>query len=227
VVLRDDRRTLKYRVDLFHLLIAQQAELHGPDVFLHLRDRLKAGDGNSPLAARPDPGQGDLRLCSTIAGVSEVPSHGLDALAALRCPLRAQVPGAAPIVFREQGITVELAGHVTTPERGADDAGLIVRFTDCQHFRHVGAHIHPMLNRRAILSLRKDPRPFFIDRAPTIPADLSLLDQPFQEVAHITSLLRWIIILVKLVQVDMVGLQAAQAGFALLADAGEGHLPCE
>jgi hypothetical protein len=32
---------------------------------------------------------------------------------------------------------------------------------------------------------------------------------------------------VKLVQVDMVGLQAAQAGFALLADAGEGHLPCE
>ena len=80
-----------------------------------------------------------------------------------------------------------------------------VFLTDCKHFRRVVSHIQPMLDRRTMLTLRKHLCTLGIIGAPAVPADLAFTHQDFQHIPHLSRLLWVIIILMKLVEINIVG----------------------
>src|SRR5215207_6617486 len=78
-----------------------------------------------------------------------------------------------------------------------------------------------MLDRCAMGALCKHPRPFGVISAPAVPADLAFFDERFQHVTYFRSLFCRVFVHVKLVEVDVFRLQAAQAVFTFLTDAGD------
>ncbi len=75
-----------------------------------------------------------------------------------------------------------------------------------------------LLDGRAMLTRGKDTRTFSIVGAPTIPADLTCFDESFQPLADSASPLRRIFPNVQLVEVDVLGIQAPQTVFTILAE---------
>ena len=75
-----------------------------------------------------------------------------------------------------------------------------------------------MLDRNAVFSPGKEPRPFYRICTPAVRANLAVSYQRLEQIDHRRDFLERIIPDVQLIQIDHIRVQATETGLALLAD---------
>ena len=80
-----------------------------------------------------------------------------------------------------------------------------------------------MLDRGAVVAFGEDACTLGIVGAPAVPADKPFVHQAFENVAHAGGAVEVVLAVMEEVDIDVIGLQPAQAAFARLADRVVGH----
>ena len=125
-----------------------------------------------------------------------------------------KIPVVAHVVGGQPRIRRELAGEQPTPQRPANDRRQIVLGAQGQHGVIALEQVQAELHGGAMLAFGEDARPLRVVGAPAVVAYLARADQVFERLAHLERLLRIVVAQVKLVEVNHVGVEAAQRCFA-------------
>lgn len=198
-------------MDLLHLRARQRPEFQRPGVFFDLRDAFETWNRNHDIAARPQPAQCALGERAPVAGqhvadrVEPFESLGLIAVF--------EIPAVPDVVGGQLGVGREFAGQNAHAQRPAQNAGQLVTLADLQRLRVAAKDVEALLNRRAVRALRPHFGALRVVGAPTNRAHFARSDQFLENRQNFGRLFQRIAAQMKLIQINVIGLEAAQTLF--------------